>query len=378
MSRDASVSDMRRRMSALVVEAESLGIDITDTIPPAMKDHFGHLEELKEAKARITECETQNKQHLERIEKLTNERDQAEQQAVNAPSEYEQLKVDNKQLEHKVQFYKVLLEDEQKHHKSLMEKYQKALKERTQDNLAWQNLTRLEAQTKEQSDIIMKLTEQLRLSHKTFDVAHKHNESEVEQMNDAMVKLTKQVVDLESARLVVEAESEEIILTYQDFIAQVETDRQHDEVALNEWSACVQHTFRYKAAALSEARVLHTYFTHLENVLEMFRGVLHQLLSTDKCDVHWTPKNMQGTISSARLECDTFEVVHGMFEIEAREGDEIFGKLNALSDLAKKVQEHVEGMGKDLEKFLLALREQPGTWGKVKAKVGKRHTAGRK
>lgn len=369
MSR-STLGDLRQRMTAVWQEAAISGYRLEDVIPEEMQDHFQNLTELRYAKEYIKDVE-------ERETKLREEKDglckalEVEKKKVNElPDDHKQLQHDYKMVEKKAEFYKALMDRAEERANDYHARWQSAQKTQINSEATEMKITALDLENEQLRVNLMKKVQENQAVRDLFHELQARKEAALEEKNTQLTAKQIYITKMEAFYEEQEKENDTLEEKYNGLVQDMENENEDCAAALNLKTERLRIAEKHKMAAVSEVKILAKYYQRALQILHIYRSTFQQLLSLDDNKIMWLPDDLQVTLASAQRECEDFDIMHEVMQMEGLNEDEVRGELTVLALSAKKMQECLQVIAGDVSSFLQTLRQKPDLRSIIKLKFG--------
>ena len=357
----ASMGDIKRQLSQIISDARVKGFKMEDLIPEELQEHFQEMNDLKDAREYIKEMESREQDLQMANSSLQARLKEKEGELENQPEEYKALKVDLRQAQRQIDYYKELAENSQRRAERYQRNLAQSTKEQVTTNEYVAKIERLQKELQCQQATIRQLQDENNCAAEIF-ASLRAEDAKIIAANEAklagMLTYTSQV----------ETESETFSEVYSDLVEKLETENLSTASLLNDKGLLLRRMEMLYNIIVSEVTPLNRFFVRAFDVLQIYQ-VLFQALS-DPCatGVCSMPQDLDELMASATQDLHAYHELHKAFsDMGGMAEEQVRTELNGISKSADNMLTSLYFIKGDVEGFLARLHREPSTWLAMKA-----------
>jgi chromosome segregation ATPase len=368
--------ELRTRMADLWKEANAAGYrNPAELLPEEMQANSHIVDELKGAKEYIKDVEAREVDLQSQVKDLKTQLEAEKEKVVAIPEDHKELLIEVELLKDRVEFYKGLQTDAERHQQLYINKWQAAIQSNTESSELHLKIAALQLENSQQRQAIVQLAEHDRQAHEVFQEAQMQDQALLAKKDTHIEFLQNSFNQVEERYNTLEDEKIDFEAAYEDLLARTE---QQNEELVNRLNVMTQHAERLQRinnAAVCEAKTIRYFFHDCTLILSTIQQILSQVFSADEKSsetIVYNPDELHRLVSAARSQCDAFAIIRRVMQEQGLEVEEVRMELDGMWCSATKTHECLTKMEGDLEGFLEGLKMKPGLLGKMKGKFIRR------
>ncbi|KAH3968252.1 hypothetical protein HBI56_050550 [Parastagonospora nodorum] len=365
----ASLGDIKRQLSVLMDSIKAQGFKFEDAIPEEMQDHFQEMTALAEARAYITDMEARQKD-LQAANVDLQVQLQAKQAEVDdQPTEFKALKVDLQQAGRHVDYWKDMLEHEERRANSFERKLAEAVRLQSVADDDARKISRLESQAKDYEAMAFKLLEENRRLTDQYETEHDETLKLIEEKEDTATALRNYANKLEADAVQVDEHSEQVEDTLGSIIDTLEQQTQSAAEVANAKSAMFysQRDFNDKllSTLVSELTPLGRFYDQITGILGVYQNVIKDLTDPRSCTFYF-PETLDSLLDGANDQLVVYQEVYHSVRNDPdiqRYGlaqEAVFARVDAIADVAARLSTNLHAFKADVSGYLDRLSNDSG------------------
>jgi hypothetical protein len=353
-----------------VVNAENLKLE--DVMPEEMQDHFQDMIALKEARAYIKEAEAREKELQAANNNLLAQLKAKQAEIDSQPEAFTTLKVDLRQAQHRIEYYKKLTENSQERAEWYQRKLLETKEQQTASDEDALKIQHLQAELEHQQATNVKLSQENRTmsalhdklleakDNRIVDLAAYVNqlENEKRQHNDAITTLTLQFatekLELEDAKVA----SEQVTEACETLIDSLERETSSATDVVNRRT--ISHDMLY-SGIIAQITPLNRFYDHAFGVLGIYQSLFHNLASSKSPVSTNLPKSLDAMLDAAADDLDNFTGIADMIKCGTEVQDRVRLELDDMANIAARMYSSLDAIKEDVEGILFRLRNDSDT-----------------
>jgi molybdopterin converting factor small subunit len=342
-----SRSQLQQQLSDIFAAAKSNGYKFEEVIPEDMKSQFNGLVQLKVARTCIKEVEAREKELQLANEKLIAELEEKQQRLDCKPGELTHLELNDKQLNHQIDYYKKLAEDAQGRANRYHARLRELTNKQKRENETATQIKHLEA--------VIQAYDKMHVSHKRT-LAMKDEEI-------AHLSTKMQTIETEKSAM------DEITEVCSSLIDTLEAETNRIAIQLNHHSLTMQHNEKQVSAAVSELLPLNRFYDRAFAILRLYQAVFQRLADPRAVSITSLPtRELNALFRAADDDLYQYGEVHKMMQVEGLAQDAMRVQVEMLADHATRLHGSLGAMRKDTVGFLERIAREPSVWRVMKAR----------
>jgi hypothetical protein len=357
----ASLGDVKRQLSVLMDSIKAQGFKFEDAMPEEMQDHFQEMAALAEARTYITDMEARQKD-LQAVNVDLQAQLQAKQAEVNdQPTEFKALKVDLQQAGRHVDYWKDMLEHEERRANSFERKLAEAVRLQSVADEDARKISRLEIQVKDCEAMAFKLLEENRRLTDQYEAEHNKTLKLIEEKEDTATALRNYATKLEADAVQVDEHSEQVEDTLGSIIDTLEQQTQSAAEVANAKSAMFysQRDFNDKlfSTLASELAPLGRFYDQVTGILGVYQTVIKNFADPRSRTVY-LPETLDSLLGDANDQLFVYQEVCNSLRNDPdiqRYGlaqEVVVARVGAIADAAARLSTNLHVFKADMSDYI--------------------------
>ncbi|KAJ4360320.1 uncharacterized protein N0V89_000881 [Didymosphaeria variabile] len=352
---------LQKRMAAIFAEAKEQGLNVCDTLPSEVLDHFlvslktenicfAPEEEAKGMEEKNLDLETQLKQAQQAL------------QNIDIPEDANQLQVELGLAKKSADFYRGLMNEAEERATRYQEKWQEALQQQVAAEEMDNKFERLKAENSDLRRSKSIIAEEMRKMKDIYDKLRDKDLGVVVDKEEKVMALEKQLKELKATSEELQEENCAVEGQYHEVMSSLDAVVTETTDDLNAAKARARAAEQQQSATFSEIQPLRRFYNHANDILNIYQGIFRQLLNAVEQNVTYSSdfrEMLLARLQAASGECEAFLTLRALFAAEGLPQTEHSEQLSDLAQSAQQMQKCLDNIGQDMVQFLWALSRRP-------------------
>jgi hypothetical protein len=362
--RMANLEDIKQRLSHIFSDAQTQGYKIGDIMSSELQEHLSQKKELDAAHEEHRQMKSREKTLQAANDALQTLLREKEDELDNQPENFKAFKVDLKQAQRQIDYYKGLAEDSQRR----ADRYQQILTQATKDQLV---ISEVVAKNKQLQHELVRYELTIRKLQEDNERAAENFARMRDEDKKAMAANDTKLAEMLSHASQIETESEAFSDVFSNLIDTLEIENVTAASLLNDKGALLRKMELLYNVVVSEVTPLKRFFSRAFDVLRVYQKLFQTLSDPYATSIGSLPRDLDALMKGAGEDLHAYHEIHKILSgVGGVTEDQVRTELNGMSKTADGMLTSFCFIKRDVENFLARLRTEPGTWLAMKAKFG--------